>query len=113
MSTIETGDFKSDRTSRDFSMTATGTDAAKVPPPRRILGTTMYVLELAIIAAPKCDRNAVVAAKWSGARYHLTAWLSHLAGDFVGFIVRERKLRWTPVDPTNRDSSRYNPRRFS
>ena len=50
MSTIETGDFKSDRTSRDFSMTATGTDAAKVPPPRRILGTTMYVLELAIIA---------------------------------------------------------------
>src|SRR5262249_46752375 len=50
MSTIETSDFESDRTARNFSMTASGTEATKVPAPRRILGTTMYVLELAIIA---------------------------------------------------------------
>src|SRR5215831_13849241 len=31
-------------------MTASGTDAANVPARRRILGTTMYVLELAVIA---------------------------------------------------------------
>jgi len=31
-------------------MTSTGTDAPKVPAPRRILSTTIYVLEIAIVA---------------------------------------------------------------
>jgi hypothetical protein len=33
-----------------IGMTSTATDAPKVPAPRQILGTTLYVLEIAVVA---------------------------------------------------------------